>query len=132
MFFRIAAYTEARAIQAAYWVGGFQDKSTTLSITDKTEAIYAKGMIQFNTTTQQFTALEAPFAPVQEGALLYLPVGEMGILVFIGGDTPSVQDGSDIELTAVSASCKNKANAKRLFALNADLSDIFLWQEFLG
>lgn len=64
--------------------------------------VYGTGMLQFNTTTQEFTSLDAPVTPVQEGALLYIPVGEMGLLVFIGGDTPSVKDGTDAKLYAVS------------------------------
>lgn len=96
------AYTEARNIQAAYWVGGFQDSSTTLAITNNTQQTYATGMIQLNTTTQIFTPLDAPFTPVQEGALLYLPVGEMGILLFLGGDTPSVQASTNVKLSSVS------------------------------
>lgn len=92
------AYVDAPQIQAAYWVGGYQDSDTTPAITDKT-VDYATGMIQFNTTTGTFTQLDAPFTPVQQGALVYLPVGEKGILVFVGGEVPSIQKGINATLT---------------------------------
>ncbi|KAF9894833.1 hypothetical protein FE257_004454 [Aspergillus nanangensis] len=92
------AYTNAPDIQAAYWLGGYQSSDTTLSITDKT-VDYAAGMIQFNTTTGVFTQLDAPFTPVQQGALVYIPVGEQGILVYVGGEVPSVQEGINATLT---------------------------------
>ncbi|KAL4812318.1 hypothetical protein BDW67DRAFT_170416 [Aspergillus spinulosporus] len=92
------AYADAPEIQAAYWIGGYQDSNTTTSITDGTKK-YASGMIQFNTTTEEFIVLDAPFTPVQEGALVYLPVNRMGALLFFGGEVPSVQEGIDAELT---------------------------------
>ncbi|KAL4749460.1 hypothetical protein BDW72DRAFT_194807 [Aspergillus terricola var. indicus] len=92
------AYAEAPEIQAAYWIGGYQNSNTTTSITDGTRK-YASGMIQFNTTTEEFVVLDAPFTPVQEGALVYLPVNRMGALLFFGGEVPSVQEGIDAELT---------------------------------
>ncbi|KAB8264201.1 hypothetical protein BDV32DRAFT_135551 [Aspergillus pseudonomiae] len=92
------AYVDAPQIQAAYWVGGYQDSDTTPAITDKT-VDYATGMIQFNTTTGTFTQFDAPFTPVQQGALVYLPVGEKGILVFVGGEVPSIQNGINATLT---------------------------------
>lgn len=95
------AYVDAPQIQAAYWVGGFQNSDTTPAITDST-VDYATGMIQFNTTTGTFTQLDAPFAPVQQGALVYLPIGEKGVLVFVGGEVPSIQNGINATLTPVS------------------------------
>ncbi|KAE8379096.1 hypothetical protein BDV26DRAFT_176784 [Aspergillus bertholletiae] len=92
------AYVDVPQIQAAYWVGGYQNSDTTPAITDKT-VDYATGMIQFNTTTGTFTQLDAPFTPVQQGALVYVPVGEMGILVFVGGEVPSIQNGINATLT---------------------------------
>ncbi|KAL4919697.1 hypothetical protein BDW62DRAFT_209634 [Aspergillus aurantiobrunneus] len=92
------AYVNAPEIQASYWIGGLQDSDTTPSITDKTRT-YATGMIQFNTTTQEFTLLDAPFTPVQEGALVYLPVKKLGALIFFGGEVPSAQSGINVELT---------------------------------
>ncbi|KAL5043597.1 hypothetical protein BDW71DRAFT_187728 [Aspergillus fruticulosus] len=92
------AYADAPEIQAAYWIGGYQDSDTTTSITDDTKK-YANGMIQFNTTTEEFAVLDAPFTPVQEGALVYLPTNRMGALLFFGGEVPSVQEGIDAELT---------------------------------
>ncbi|KAJ5907096.1 uncharacterized protein N7473_004012 [Penicillium subrubescens] len=62
----------APKIQAAYWVGGYQASDTTVSITDSTKN-YVSGMIQLNTTTGEYVALSAPFTPVQEGALTYIP-----------------------------------------------------------
>ncbi|KAL4756222.1 uncharacterized protein BDW70DRAFT_18822 [Aspergillus foveolatus] len=56
-------------------------------------------MIQFNTTTGEYAVLDAPFTPVHEGALVYLPVNRMGALLFFGGEVPSVQEGIDAELT---------------------------------
>ncbi|KAJ5266977.1 Kelch-type beta propeller [Penicillium angulare] len=91
------ANTNAPQIQAAYWVGGYQDSDTTVTITDST-VNYAKGMIQLNTTTGIYTSLEAPFTPVQDGSLSYIPVGEMGILVYVGGEIPSIQDGINATL----------------------------------
>ncbi len=60
-------------------------------------------MIQLNTTTGEYTLLDAPFTPVQEGSLSYLPYGEMGILVFIGGEVPSDWNAVDPTMTPVSA-----------------------------
>lgn len=94
------AYADAPEIQAAYWIGGYQDSNTTTSITDKTKK-YASGMIQFNTTTEEYVVLDAPFTPLQEGALVYLPVNRMGALLFFGGEIPSVREGIDAELTPV-------------------------------
>jgi hypothetical protein len=90
----------APKIQAAYWVGGYQASDTTVSITDSTKN-YASGMIQLNTTTGEYVALSAPFTPVQEGALAYIPVGEMGILLYVGGEVPSIQNGINATLTPV-------------------------------
>ncbi|KAE8163035.1 hypothetical protein BDV40DRAFT_264045 [Aspergillus tamarii] len=92
------AYANVPEIQAAYWVGGFQNRDTTPAITDSTVG-YATGMIQFNTTTGTLTQLDAPFTPVQQGALVYLPAGEMGVLVFVGGEVPSIKDGINATLT---------------------------------
>ncbi|KAL2863953.1 putative cell wall anchored protein [Aspergillus lucknowensis] len=92
------AHVDVPEIQAAYWIGGYQSSDTTLSITDDTK-VYATGMIQFNTTTQEFSLLDAPFTPVQEGALVHIPVGELGVLVYFGGEVPSVQSGTNAELT---------------------------------
>ena len=99
-----AAETNAPEIQADYWVGGYQAYDTTISITDDTQKDYATGMIQLNTTTGVYTGLDAPFTPVQDGSLSYLPeVGEMGVLVFVGGEVPSIQNGDNATLTPVSA-----------------------------
>ncbi|KAL2833737.1 hypothetical protein BDW59DRAFT_138116 [Aspergillus cavernicola] len=92
------AYVDVPEIQSAYWLGGYQDSDTSPSITDDTKN-YATGMIQFNTTSEEFTQLRAPFTPVEEGALVYIPIGELGILVFFGGEVPSIQNGIDAELT---------------------------------
>ncbi|KAJ5937351.1 hypothetical protein N7454_004651 [Penicillium verhagenii] len=92
------ANTNAPAIQAAYWVGGYQASDTTTTITDSTMN-YASGMIQLNTTTGIYTSLAAPFTPVQDGSLSYIPVGDMGILVYIGGEVPSIQNGINATLT---------------------------------
>ncbi|KAL4781755.1 hypothetical protein BJX76DRAFT_369608 [Aspergillus varians] len=92
------AYVDAPESQAAFWIGGYQSRDTTSSITDETKT-YSTGMIQFNTTTEEFSLLESPFTPVQEGALVYLPVGGQGVLIFFGGEVPSIQDGIDAELT---------------------------------
>ncbi|GFG17388.1 hypothetical protein IFM5058_08449 [Aspergillus udagawae] len=78
-------------LQSSFWVGGFQDRDTTPAITDQSRA-YADGMIAFNTTSGEFRQLSAPFTPVQNGALVYVPVGD-GVLVYMGGETPSVADG---------------------------------------
>ena len=93
------AYTDAPEIQAAYWIGGNKDSKTTISITYSTKK-YVSDMIQFNTTTEEYVVLDAPFTPV-ERALVYLPVNRMGALLFFGGEVPSVQEGIDAELTSV-------------------------------
>lgn len=95
------ADTNAPDIQAAYWVGGYQDSDTTVTITDSTE-VFSTEMIQLNTTTGEYTSLDPPFPAVQEGSLSYLPVGELGILVYIGGEVPSIPDGVNVTLTSVS------------------------------
>ncbi|KAE8141236.1 hypothetical protein BDV38DRAFT_268517 [Aspergillus pseudotamarii] len=92
------AYANAPEVQAVYWVSGFQNSDITPAITDNTVS-YATGMIQCNTTTGTLTQLDAPFTPVQQGTLLYLPVGEKGVLVFVGGEVPSIKDGINATLT---------------------------------
>ncbi|KAL5047125.1 hypothetical protein BDW71DRAFT_181117 [Aspergillus fruticulosus] len=92
------AYVNVPELQAAYWLGGYQSSDTTPSITDDTKT-YATGMIQFNTTTEEYTLLEAPFTPVQQGALVYLPTFYQGVLLYFGGEVPSVQDGIDAQLS---------------------------------
>ncbi|EEP76020.1 conserved hypothetical protein [Uncinocarpus reesii 1704] len=82
------AYVNAPRIQSAYWIGGYQSNDTSLAI--GSELIFAKGMIQLNTTTGELKELDSPFPGVQQGALVYVPVGELGILVFMGGEVPSV------------------------------------------
>ncbi|OQE00228.1 hypothetical protein PENVUL_c056G09184 [Penicillium vulpinum] len=84
-------YTNAPAIQAGFWIGGYRASGTTSSITDSTKE-YATGMIQLNTTTGQYTSLDGPYEAVEEGSLSYVPVGDRGILVYIGGDVPSIKD----------------------------------------
>ncbi|KAL4751807.1 hypothetical protein BDW72DRAFT_202862 [Aspergillus terricola var. indicus] len=92
------AYVNVPELQAAYWLGGYQSRDTTPSITDDTKT-YATGMIQFNTTTEVYTLLDAPFTPVQQGALVYLPTLYEGVLLYFGGEVPSVQDGIDAQLS---------------------------------
>lgn len=93
--------TNAPGIQAAFWIGGYRSSSTTLTITDSV-VDYAQGTIQLNTTTGQYTSLDAPYDAVQEGSLSYVPIGDMGILIYIGGEVPSIQDGVNATLTSVS------------------------------
>jgi hypothetical protein len=59
-------------------------------------------MLQFNTTTGEFSQLDAPFTPVQEGALVYIPNRRLGALIYFGGEVPSEQSGIDATLTPVS------------------------------
>ncbi|CAI7635574.1 uncharacterized protein N7487_002539 [Penicillium crustosum] len=92
-------YTNAPAIQAGFWIGGYRASGTTASITDSTRD-YATGMIQLNTTTGQYTALDGPYEAVEEGSLSYVPVGDKGILVYIGGDVPSIKDGINATMSA--------------------------------
>ena len=96
-----AAYANAPGVQGAFWVGGYQSSDTTPDITDDTRT-YAKGMIALNTTTQDFVRLDAPFAPVQNGAMVFLPVGPQGVLVYFGGEVPSKDSGTDLETAIVS------------------------------
>lgn len=95
------AYANAPDVAGAFWVGGFQSSDTTPDITDDTLS-YASGMIALNTTTQDFVRLDAPFAPVQNGAMLFLPVGAQGVLVYFGGEVPSKDSGIDLRMTVVS------------------------------
>ncbi|OXV06242.1 hypothetical protein Egran_05990 [Elaphomyces granulatus] len=80
-----------RTMQSAFWVGGYQSSETTTEITGPGNK-YVEGMIQFNTTTGNFTQLDAPFTPVQNGALVHIPVGDSGVLVYFGGETPVSAD----------------------------------------
>ncbi|GIK03408.1 hypothetical protein Aspvir_007477 [Aspergillus viridinutans] len=84
-------------MDSSFWVGGYQDRDTTPAITDQSK-VYADGMIAFNTTSGEFRQLSAPFSPVQNGALVYVSVGE-GLLVYVGGETPSVADGVNATMT---------------------------------
>jgi hypothetical protein len=67
-------------------------------------------MIQFNTTTGNFTQLDAPFTPVQSGALVHIPVGDSGVLAYFGGETPvsadAVQNTSRILVNRISFNLK--------------------------
>ncbi|CAI7613056.1 unnamed protein product [Penicillium bialowiezense] len=92
-------YTNAPAIQAGYWIGGYQASGTTASITDSTKN-YATGLIQLNTTTGLYTSLDGPYEAVEEGSLSYVPVGDMGILVYIGGDVPSIKNGINATMSS--------------------------------
>lgn len=74
-------------------------------------------MIQLNTTTGEYAALPAPFTPVQEGALTYIPVGEMGILVYVGGEVPSIQNGINATLTPVCTRQSSQQIAQNLTAV---------------
>ncbi|KAK2775506.1 hypothetical protein FQN52_003975 [Onygenales sp. PD_12] len=91
-------YVNVPSIQSGYWIGGYQSSDTTLDITDKTKR-YSSTMLHFNTTTGEIEQLHAPFSPVEQGALVHIPVGELGILVYFGGEVPSVADGIDATLT---------------------------------
>jgi hypothetical protein len=87
-------------MQSAFWVGGYQSSETTTEITGLTNK-YVRGMIQFNTTTGSFTQLDAPFTPVQNGALVHIPVGDSGVLVYFGGETPASADAVNTSLSLV-------------------------------
>lgn len=97
----LTVYTNAPQIQAGYWIGGYRASGTTTTITDSTKE-YATGLIQLNTTTGIYTSLDGPYEAVEEGSLSYVPVGDMGILVYIGGDVPSIKDGINATMTSVS------------------------------
>ncbi|KAL3461828.1 hypothetical protein BJX64DRAFT_152016 [Aspergillus heterothallicus] len=92
------AHVNVLELQAAYWVGGYQSSDTTPSITDETKE-YATSMLQFNTTTGEFSQLDAPFTPIQEGALVYIPNRRLGTLVYFGGEVPSEANGANATLT---------------------------------
>lgn len=96
----ILAHANAPAINAAFWVGGFQSSDTTPAITNATLE-FATGTLRFNTSTQSVDSLPAPFTPVQNGALNFLNIGG-GLLVYIGGETPEKQDGINMTFTVVS------------------------------
>lgn len=96
----VTVYTNAPAIHAGFWIGGYQGSGTTASITDSTRD-YATGLIQLNTTTGQYTSLDGPYQAVEEGSLSYVPVGDMGILVYIGGDVPSIKKGINATMSSV-------------------------------
>jgi len=98
----ITVYTNAPDIQAGFWIGGYRASGTTASITDSTRE-YATGLIQLNTTTGQYTSLDGPYEAVEEGSLSYVPVGDMGILVYIGGDVPSIKNGINATMSSVSS-----------------------------
>jgi hypothetical protein len=55
----------------------------------------------YHASTGEFRQVAAPFTPVQNGALVYVPVGE-GVLVYMGGETPSVADGVNATMAPVS------------------------------
>ncbi|QQK47050.1 Kelch-type beta propeller [Penicillium digitatum] len=57
-------------------------------------------MIQLNTTAGQYTSLDGPYKAVEEGSLSFVPVGDRGILVYIGGDVPSIQDGINATMSS--------------------------------
>ncbi|KAJ9488880.1 hypothetical protein VN97_g4406 [Penicillium thymicola] len=95
----LIVYTNAPAIQAGFWVGGYRASGTAASITDSPRD-YVTGMIQLNTTTGQYTALDGPYETVEEGSLSYVPIGDKEILVYIGGDVPSIEDGINATMSA--------------------------------
>lgn len=100
--------TNATGIQTSFWIGGYRSSSTTLTITDSTEE-YARGVIQLKTTTGQYTSLDEPYDDVQAGSLSYEPIGDMGILVYIGDEVPSIQDGVNATLTSVASKLVGQA-----------------------
>ncbi|KAA8914640.1 hypothetical protein FN846DRAFT_926013 [Sphaerosporella brunnea] len=79
------AYANAPAIQAAYWIGGYQSSDTTPEITDD-KKIYPSGMMMLNTTTNEIRNITTPFGSTQGGAVVFLPTPGMGSLVYIGGE----------------------------------------------
>ncbi|QIX01679.1 hypothetical protein AMS68_007196 [Peltaster fructicola] len=86
--------------QNAYYVGGYQDSTTSKTITDGLKH-FATKMIAFNTTSASPNTLSAPFLPVQNGAVTYLPYGKAGSLLYFGGETPSsatVTDCTDCQV----------------------------------
>ncbi|PGH11406.1 hypothetical protein AJ79_04907 [Helicocarpus griseus UAMH5409] len=92
------AHVNVSSIQSAFWIGGYQDSDTTPDIKDKTK-IYTDDMIQFNTTSGALTQIESPITPVEQGALVHLPIGELGILIYFGGEVPSTRNGIGATLT---------------------------------
>lgn len=46
--------------------------------------------------------LDSPYTAVQQGALVYLPFGNQGILVYMGGEVPSIAKGANATLGSVS------------------------------
>lgn len=95
------AYTDAPDIQAAFWLGGYQSSDTSPLYDDDTKS-YSDKMYQLNTTTGQFTMLDPPYTAVEQGALVFLPFGDEGSLVFMGGEVPSIAKGANATLSSVS------------------------------
>lgn len=89
--------------QAGFWVGGFHSSGITTADGEQTQE-YATGMLAFNTTTQDSLQVGAPFTPVLDGALIHLPYGDQGILIFLGGETPSALSGTHLDETATPVS----------------------------
>ncbi|KAF4769582.1 hypothetical protein HAV15_011346 [Penicillium sp. str.  len=69
-------YTNAPAIQAGFWIGGYR------------ASVHSSRW-----------ALDGPYEAVEEGSLSYVPVGDKGI-VYIGGDVPSIKDGINVTMSA--------------------------------
>jgi hypothetical protein len=84
-----------------FYIGGYQANYTSSSAPNDGLNHFATSMIQFDTVTKVSSLIDAPFLPVQFGALSYIPIGG-GILLYFGGETPStanvVEDLEDFKI----------------------------------
>ena len=110
------AYTDAPDVQAAFWLGGYQSSDTSPLYDDDTKS-YSDKMYQLNTTTGQFTMLDSPYTAVEQGALVFLPFGDEGILVFMGGEVPSIAKGANATLSSVGSFLFSSAISELLLTL---------------
>ena len=61
--------------------------------------------------------LDSPYTAVEQGALVFLPFGDEGILVFMGGEVPSIAKGANATLSSVGSFLFSSAISELLLTL---------------
>lgn len=113
-------------MQAGYWVGGFHSTGVSTAANQQTQE-YASGMLVFNTTTQEASQVDAPIAPVQNGALIYLPYGDRGVLLFLGGEKPASANGQHLDEEAVPVCTVFSCFDSTLSDMQYDWSNVYVY-----
>lgn len=87
----------------AYYIGGFESANyTSKTVVDDGLNHFATTMIQYDTAAKVASQIDAPFLPVQYGAVSYIPING-GALIYFGGETPPSTSASDNATFAINS-----------------------------